>query len=103
VTPTARSFVRALESGDGGAACDLLTSNARQSASGATDTPCDRAITSIREDGSQVHGVQVWGDAAQVRISSDVLFLRRISGRWRVSAAGCKAQPPGPYECTVGS
>jgi hypothetical protein len=59
------------------------------------------AITSIDEQGVTVSGVQVWGDAAQVRVGGDVVFLRRISGEWLVSAAGCQPQPKRPYDCKV--
>jgi hypothetical protein len=103
VRQAATTFVRALLAADGPRACQLLTSDARRSASGATDTACGDAVLSIVEQDDKVHGVQVWGDAAQVRIAGDVIFLRRISGSWKVSAAGCKPQPPGPYECMVGS
>ncbi|MFN2560685.1 MAG: hypothetical protein ABR571_05245 [Jatrophihabitans sp.] len=103
VSAAAASFVRAIEAADGPVACRLLTSDARRSASGATDTQCSDAILSITEQGEAVHGVQVWGDAAQVKIAQDVIFLRRISGSWQVSAAGCKRQSQGPYQCTVGS
>jgi hypothetical protein len=103
VSAAATSFVRAIEAADGPVACRMLTSDARRSASGATDTQCSDAILSITEQGEAVHGVQVWGDAAQVRIAQDVIFLRHISGSWQVSAAGCKPQRQGPYQCTVGS
>lgn len=103
VSSVARTFVTDLERGDGSGACQLLTADAQHSASGATDLPCAKAITSITEHGSAVHGVQVWGDAAQVRLGDDVVFLRRVSGAWRVSAAGCTSRPEGPYDCTVGS
>lgn len=103
VTSAARSFASALERGDGAAACRLLTIDADQSASGATDVPCETAISSVVEHGDSVHGVQVWGDAAQVRVGDDVLFLRRVSGAWRVSAAGCEPLPEGRYDCMVGS
>jgi hypothetical protein len=103
VSAAATSFVRAVESGDGAAACALLTPAARQSVSGATDTLCADAITSIDERGATVTGAQVWGDAAQVRVGADVVFLRRISGAWLVSAAGCDPRPKGPYDCKVGS
>src|SRR6266496_5406676 len=99
VASTATAFVSAQQGGDGTAACRLLTPDAEQSVSGATDTPCDKAIVSIDEKGTAVAGVQVWGDAAQVHIGNDVLFLRRISGTWRVSSAGCHPQPKGPYDC----
>jgi hypothetical protein len=97
----AQSFVAALERGDGVAACGLLSPEAAQSAPGATDASCADAISSVNENGRSATGVQVWGSAAQVRIGSDVVFLQRISGRWLVSAAGCKQQPVGPYQCQV--
>jgi hypothetical protein len=102
VSATAVSFVSALERKDGAAACQLLTSDAHQSVSGATNIQCAKAILSVDEQGTTVRSVQVWGDAAQVRVGSDVLFLRRMSPGWRISAAGCQAQPKGPYDCEVG-
>ena len=102
VRNAARSFVEKLAAGDGAGACDLLTDDARSSASGATDTSCDKAVTGVKERGSDITSVQVWGDAAQVRIGGDVLFLRLASGQWRISAAGCTPQPTGPYDCKLG-
>jgi hypothetical protein len=95
-------FASALIRGDGAAACSMLNGKARSSVSGATDMPCAKAIVSVQEKGQHVTSTQVWGDAAQVRIGGDVMFLRLISGRWRVSAAGCEPQHGGRYECTVG-
>jgi hypothetical protein len=102
VTDAAVAFVGDLEKGDGAAACGLLTSDARTAVSGATDTSCADAIASVKERGGPVSSVQVWGDAAQVHVGGDVVFLRRISGKWAVSGAGCKPQPAGPYDCQVG-
>jgi hypothetical protein len=96
------SFVASLERGDGSAACELLTSEAQDSATGATDESCAQAIGSVKEQGLTVEKAEVWGDAAQVRIGTDVVFLRRISASWRVSAAGCVRQSEGPYDCKVG-
>jgi hypothetical protein len=101
VSAAARSFVDKLRSGDGAGACDLLTKDAQSSASGATDTSCADAVTGIKERGGAITAIQVWGDAAQVQIAGDVLFLRLVSGAWRVSAAGCTPQPEGPYDCKV--
>ena len=98
----ARSFVDALRNGNGGMACSLLTEQTRSSIAGALDVGCPQAVTHLVEHGDVIGGVQVWGDAAQVRIGSDVLFLRLISGQWQVSAAGCSKQPKGPYDCKVG-
>jgi hypothetical protein len=102
VRNAARSFVQKLDAGDGAGACDLLTRDARSSASGATDASCDQAVTGVKEQGGDITSVQVWGDAAEVRIGGDVLFLRLVSGGWRVSAAGCTPQPKGPYDCKLG-
>jgi hypothetical protein len=102
VAAAARSFVAKVKAGDGAAACALLTEDARSSVPGATGQPCAEAISHVKEQGGAVRGVQVWGDAAQVRVGDDVLFLRLTSGEWRVSAAGCTPQPEGPYDCEVG-
>jgi hypothetical protein len=102
VVTAARSFVADVARHDGQAACSLLTDDARSSATGATDASCADAVLGVRAHADRVSGVQVWGDAAEVRFGSDVLFLRLVSGHWRVSAAGCTRQPVGPYDCRVG-
>lgn len=102
VTAAARSFVSSVHRGAGAAACRLLTPDARKATTGATDASCADTIGSVHERGESVTDVQVWGDTAQVRVGGDVLFLRRIAGRWLISAAGCKPQPAGPYDCTAG-
>lgn len=101
VSAAALRFVARLESGDGAGACRLLTKDARSSVTGATNASCADAIKSVKESGRHIGTVQVWGDAAQVRVAGDVLFLRRIGGQWLVTAAGCKPQPPRPYDCDV--
>ena len=103
VSAAAVRFVSAVSRGDGAAACSDLTPDAQQSASGATNVPCSKAVVSVKEQGSTVSSVQVWGDAAQVHVGQDVVFLRLMSGRWLVSAAGCVRQPAGPYDCDVGA
>jgi hypothetical protein len=102
VSAAARSLVAELEQGDGAGACGMLTPKARTSTTGATDETCAHAITSLREHGTTISHVTVWGDAAQVRIGGDVLFLRRINGSWLISGAGCRPQPSGPYDCEAG-
>jgi hypothetical protein len=103
VSAAAVDFVSAVADGNGAAACRVLTSDAQQSVSGATDVPCSKAVVSVDEKGTSVSSVQGWGDAAQVHVGQDVVFLRRVSGRWLVSAAGCVRQPAGPYDCDVGA
>jgi hypothetical protein len=97
----AARFVAAIGSQDGAAACALLTEPARESAAGATDATCAEAVVNVDEHGTTVHRVQVWGDSAQVRIGTDVVFLLHLRAGWRVAAAGCQRQPRGPYQCDV--
>jgi hypothetical protein len=101
VRRTGHDFAAALVRGDGSAACGLLTPSARSSVGGATDAKCEEAILNLQEGGEDPGASQVWGDAAQVRVGDDVLFLRRIGGKWLVAAAGCEPQSTGPYECKV--
>ncbi|MEP7019579.1 MAG: hypothetical protein ABI808_02935 [Pseudonocardiales bacterium] len=98
----AAQFVDAISRHDGGQACDLLTANARSSASGATDTPCAQAVLNVKENGIDVQAVQIWGDRAQVKVGTDVLFLAHYDSGWRVNDAGCKPQPDAAYQCDVG-
>lgn len=94
-------FVAAISAHDGAKACQLLTEQARDSVTGATDANCAAAVLNVDEQGDAVRKVEVWGDAAQVHVGSDVVFLLHMRAGWRVSAAGCTAQPSGPYKCDV--
>jgi hypothetical protein len=102
VRRAARSFVGDLAGGNGAAACRMLTDDARSSVTGATDESCADAVTGVKDRGQDITGVQVWGDAAQVHIGRDTLFLRLVSGQWRVNAAGCTARGDRPYDCKIG-
>jgi hypothetical protein len=97
----AERFVAAVSGRDGAAACGLLTQQARESVSGATDVSCADGVLNVQEQGSTVGQVEVWGDAAQVRIGADVIFLLHLHTGWFVSAAGCTPRPSAPYQCDV--
>lgn len=101
VSRAAVAFARAVEDKDGAQACRLLTPDARSSVTGATNVPCSKAILTVSENGASVTATQVWGDAAQVLLAGDVVFLRRMDKQWLVSAAGCKPRASGPYNCDV--
>jgi hypothetical protein len=92
VRRAADDFTAALAEGDTERACDMLTERARE----------DAECSSLDLPGGSVESVEVWGDAAQVRTSDDVLFLRDLTSGWRVSGAGCTAQADRPYKCEVG-
>ena len=101
VQQVAVDFVTAIEDGNGQVACGLLTTEAEESVSGATEVSCETAVLNIDESGSQLRHTQVWGDAAQVKLGSDTVFLRRLPSGWQVRAAGCQSQPGAAYNCDV--
>jgi hypothetical protein len=92
VRRAAEEFTSAVSSGDSDKACELLTERARE------DVEC----SSLDVPAGTVRSVEVWGDAAQVRTSDGVLFLRELTSGWRVSGAGCESQGERPYKCEVG-
>jgi hypothetical protein len=101
VQRVAVDFVTAVQNENGSNACELLTPEAEESVSGATDVPCATAVLNLDESGSEVHHIQVWGDAAQVKLGSDTVFLQRLPAGWQVRAAGCQSQPDAAYNCDV--
>jgi hypothetical protein len=101
VQAIAVDFVTAVQNKNGQDACSLLTPNAAESVSGATDIPCSTAVLNVEEDGSEVRHVQIWGDAAQVKLGGDTVFLSRQPAGWQVRAAGCQSQPGAAYHCDV--
>jgi hypothetical protein len=101
VQQVAVDFVTAVQNENGQDACELLTSEAEESASGATDVSCATAVLNIDESGSDVHHIQIWGDAAQVKLGSDTVFLQRLPAGWQVRAAGCQSRPDAAYNCDV--
>ncbi|QQQ78576.1 hypothetical protein IOD16_09035 [Saccharothrix sp. 6-C] len=92
VRRTAEEFTAAVSAGDTDRACGLLTERARE------DVECP----SLDVPAGAVRTVEVWGDAAQVRTSGGVLFLRELASGWRVSGAGCESRGERPYHCEVG-
>lgn len=109
-TPSARQdsassvavrFAADISGRDGDKACALLTEQARESVTGATNATCAGAVLNVKERGTNVGKVEVWGDSAQVRVGSDVVFLLHLRNGWRVSAAGCTPQSSAPYKCDV--
>jgi hypothetical protein len=99
VEATAGQFADALARHDGTAACALLTDDARRG----TETfgrDCATQLSGLPDPGV-VQQVEVWSDAAQVRLAGDTVFLLRFPDGWRVSAAGCTPEEEAPYECEV--
>ena len=96
----ALNFHRAIDTGDYDQACDLLTPATREAL--AQDESCPSALHDVAlPPGARVGAVGVWGQAAQVVLGSDTVFLTVFDGKWVVRAAGCRADPPGPYDCSI--
>lgn len=85
-------------SGDPTVRCDLLAPAALAALE--LDGPCTAEVTAA-PPGGQVLQTEVWGDAAQVRMSGDTLFLTHTGAGWKVAAAGCTPNGDLPYECRV--
>lgn len=101
VTATARQWLAAAGAGDPVALCRLLSPAAQESVATGSDT-CEQAVADLDlPGGGPVGHVEVWSDEAQVRTGGDTLFLVKLTGGWRVSAAGCTARPDRPYDCDV--
>ena len=86
---------------DPASACTLLapqTASELEKSSG----DCAKGLTDADlPAGGRVQEVEVYGLDAIVRLSSDTVFLARFKDGWRVTAAGCKPQGEGPYDCDI--
>lgn len=98
----AGAFQKAVDRGDAAAACGLLSEAARQNLESASVAPCPQALTRLGLPTGSVREVAVWGDNAQARLGSGVLFLAEFGSGWRVTAAGCTFRDEKlPYDCDV--
>jgi hypothetical protein len=96
---TAEQFQAAVRTKDAGAACRLLSDEARSSLESASTRPCPEALAALQLPAGRVGGDQVWGRNAQIVLDSGVLFLADFRAGWRVTAAGCTPRPDQPYDC----
>jgi hypothetical protein len=103
VESTAERFAEAVGSGDAGTACSLLSDDAADHVTSPEHPDCADAVASLRMAPGRVSGAEVWGDRAQVRLTSDVLFLVRLQDGWRISAAGCVPRGERPHDCEIDS
>jgi hypothetical protein len=81
-------------------ACADLSSQAEQ-ALATSDSGCAEQIGKLKLPGGTIRAVRVWGERAQVLLSGDTVFLTRLRQGWKVTAAGCRRQDKGPYDCDV--
>jgi hypothetical protein len=93
--------------------CALLTGVAGCASTG--DRACARLAPDTARDASCPDGIleedlpgpgevvstEVYGQWAQVRTTTDTVFLAVFPGGWRVVAAGCTSRGNQPYECAL--
>lgn len=94
------AFFAATTAHQGTAACRAL---APQAADGleSGDSTCAKQIDELDLTGGRIRTVRVWSDRAQVALTGDTVFLARFPRGWLVTAAGCRPQRQGPYDCEV--
>ena len=86
---------------DPAARCALLAPATVVAVESHASMPCTEAVRLLGTSGGEVLAASVWGDAAQVRLRGDTLFLTRTGEGWRVSAAGCRPHGEAPYDCLL--
>jgi hypothetical protein len=86
----AAAFHRAIQDGDGAAACALLAPATVEDLEGTSAQSCPEAILSQHlPDAQQVQDSEAFGRAAQVLMDGDVVFLSVFGTEWLITAAGC--------------
>ena len=81
-------------------ACADLAPQAAQSLA-TSDSGCAEQIGELKLAGGTIRTVRVWSDRAQVVLSGDTVFLVHLPQGWKITGAGCRRQPRGPYDCDV--
>jgi hypothetical protein len=85
-------------------ACGLLSDQTRKDLERTAQAACAEALGKVElPPASAQQSVDVYEQHARVGLAGDVMFLARFDDGWKVTAAGCKAQPEDqPYECELG-
>jgi len=98
----AAAFHRAIQAGDGNAACALLAPATVEDLEGASRQSCPQAILTqdLPHAGDAQHS-QAFGRAAQVLMDGDAVFLSVFADQWLITAAGCTSRGDRPYDCTL--
>lgn len=87
------AFQADLAGSDPGSACALLSTSARQTLESGSRKPCRNALPALGLPRGAARSIQVWGDNAQVRLTSSVVFLARFDTGWKVTRRGLPGAP----------
>jgi hypothetical protein len=95
----AARFAEAVRQHDGAAACALLSERTRDD----LGDSCATALPRLGLRPGTPRTAEVWGDSAQVRTTSDTVFLGSYAAGWRITGAGCAPRGADlPYDCALG-
>jgi hypothetical protein len=98
----ARTFHESVARLDGLRACAALSARARSELEQSAGKPCPAAV--LDESLPPLRGrleTHVYGTAAEVGSTGDTVFLSRFDQGWKVTAAGCRREPSGLYDCQI--
>ncbi|MBA2637461.1 MAG: hypothetical protein H0U79_04440, partial [Solirubrobacterales bacterium] len=95
----AERFFAAVESGDGGAACDQLSLDTRSKLEGDEQRPCREAIGELRIEPGPLAAIELFLTNAKADLENgESAFLSLTADGWRLSAVGCKPREGEPSE-----
>lgn len=97
-----QQFFAAVQDGNAGSACALLTSQTRQELVVSDGEDCPQALPVDRLEVGAIHGVEVWSGWARVNTAAGAVFLTEFDAGWRISAVGCRSEDRSPEICVVG-
>jgi hypothetical protein len=99
VRDVAEAFTRAVQAGDGAAACALLSRFAVEDVEARERAPCERAILALDLSDAPVERVGVAITSAQVRQAGGTYaYLDRARDGWRLTAVGCRFEDGKPRD-----
>lgn len=95
-------FFADLRRHDGAGACQELAPATRHEVEQSAKAPCEKAILDEDlKDARPAEHTFVYGQQAMIRMAHDTVFLANTATGWKVVAAGCIHQQPGPYDCEL--
>jgi len=95
-------FERSVRQADWPRACAALAPQTRQELTESAKAPCAKALAEEKLPyAGALRGSEVYGQQAQVVLTTDTLFLSSFPTGWLITAAGCEPRSQQPYQCQV--
>ncbi|NUO46574.1 MAG: hypothetical protein HOV82_31625 [Streptomyces sp.] len=95
-------FERSVRQADWSRACAALAPQTRRELTQSAKAPCVKALAEEQLPyAGALRGSEVYGQQAQVVLTTDTLFLSSFPTGWLITAAGCEPRSQQPYQCQV--